>query len=98
MVLTFTNDELLPKTNNLVELFYKITFPRKEFIEQSKENEHNRLNNIKWMGKMSSKDTKKIWLTSDIFNSPLHLNEVSCRGDKSPAVTFISIGKWSLLI
>lgn len=51
MTLAFTNDELLPKTNNLVELFYKITFPRKEFIEQSKENEHNRLNNIKWTGK-----------------------------------------------
>ena len=51
MALAFTNDELLPKTNNSVELFYKITFPRKEFIEQSKENEHNRLNNIKWTGK-----------------------------------------------
>ena len=29
MALAFTNDELLPKTNNLVELFYKITFPEK---------------------------------------------------------------------
>ena len=52
--LAFTKDESLPKTNNLVELFYKITFPGKiKRIYRTIEGAMNRirLNNIKWMEK-----------------------------------------------
>ena len=52
--LAFTKDESLPKTNNLVELFYKITFPGKiKRIYRTVEGAMNRirLNNIKWMEK-----------------------------------------------
>ena len=50
--LAFTNDKSLPKTNNLVELFYKVTFPGKiKRIYRTLEGAMNRirLNNIKWM-------------------------------------------------
>ena len=50
--LAFTKDESLPKTNNLVELFYKVTFPGKiKRIYRTVEGAMNRirLNNIKWM-------------------------------------------------
>ena len=53
-VLAFTKDESLPKTNNLVELFYKVTFPGKiKRIYRTIEGAMNRirLNNIKWMEK-----------------------------------------------
>ena len=52
--LAFTKDESLPKTNNLVELFYKVTFPGKiKRIYRTVEGAMNRirLNNIKWMEK-----------------------------------------------
>ena len=52
--LAFTKDESLPKTNNLVELFYKVTFPGKiKRIYRTVEGAKNRirLNNIKWMEK-----------------------------------------------
>ena len=52
--LAFTEDESLPKTNNLVELFYKVTFPGKiKRIYRTVEGAMNRirLNNIKWMEK-----------------------------------------------
>ena len=52
--LAFTNDESLPKTNNLIELSYKITFPGKiKRIYRTVEGAMNRirLNNIKWMEK-----------------------------------------------
>ena len=48
----FVNDDNIPKTNNLIELFYKITFPEKiKRIYRTYEGAMNRirLNNIRWM-------------------------------------------------
>lgn len=48
----FTQDKSIPKTNNLVELFYKVTFPGKiKRIYRTLEGVQNRirLNNIRWM-------------------------------------------------
>ena len=48
----FVNDGNIPKTNNLIELFYKVTFPEKiKRIYRTYEGAMNRiqLNNIRWM-------------------------------------------------
>ena len=48
----FVNDNNIPKTNNLVELFYRVTFPGKiKRIFRTYEGAMNRirLNNIRWM-------------------------------------------------
>ena len=48
----FVNDSNIPKTNNLIELFYKVTFPGKiKRIYRTYEGAMNRirLNNIRWM-------------------------------------------------
>ena len=50
--LEFTKDKSIPKTNNLVELFYKVTFPGKiKRIYRTIEGVENRIrmNNIRWM-------------------------------------------------
>ena len=50
--LEFTKDPSIPKTNNLVELFYKVTFPGKiKRIYRTVEGVENRIrmNNIRWM-------------------------------------------------
>lgn len=50
--LEFTKDKNIPKTNNLIELFYKVTFPGKiKRIYRTLEGAMNRirLNNIRWM-------------------------------------------------
>ena len=50
--LEFTEDPSIPKTNNLVELFYKVTFPGKiKRIYRTVEGAINRIrmNNIRWM-------------------------------------------------
>ena len=50
--LEFTQDKYIPKTNNLVELFYKVTFPGKiKRIYRTIEGVENRIrmNNIRWM-------------------------------------------------
>ena len=50
--LEFTQDKYIPKTNNLVELFYKVTFPGKiKRIFRTIEGVENRIrmNNIRWM-------------------------------------------------
>ena len=50
--LEFTEDPSIPKTNNLVELFYKVTFPGKiKRIYRTVEGAMNRIrmNNIRWM-------------------------------------------------
>lgn len=50
--LEFTQDKYIPKTNNLVELFYKVTFPGKiKRIYRTIEGVENRIrmNNIHWM-------------------------------------------------
>ena len=48
----FVNDGNIPKTNNLIELFFKVTFPGKiKRIYRTYEEAMNRirLNNIRWM-------------------------------------------------
>lgn len=48
----FVNDGNIPKTNNLIELFFKVTFPGKiKRIYRTYEGAMNRirLNNIRWM-------------------------------------------------
>ena len=48
----YVNDNDIPKTNNLVELFYKVTFPGKiKRIYRTYEGAMNkiRLNNLRWM-------------------------------------------------
>ena len=50
--LAFTQDPSIPKTNNLVELFYKVTFPGKiKRIYRTLEGAQNRIrmNNLRWM-------------------------------------------------
>ena len=50
--LQFTKDKSIPKTNNLIELFYKVTFPGKiKRIYRTLEGAQNRIrmNNIRWM-------------------------------------------------
>ena len=50
--LAFTKDASIPKTNNLIELFYKVTFPGKiKRIYRTIEGVENRIrmNNIRWM-------------------------------------------------
>ena len=50
--LEFTQDKYIPKTNNLIELFYKVTFPGKiKRIYRTIEGVENRIrmNNIRWM-------------------------------------------------
>ena len=50
--LEFTQDKYIPKTNNLVELFYKVTFPGKikRIFRTIKGVENKiRMNNIRWM-------------------------------------------------
>ena len=50
--LAFTKDPSIPKTNNLIELFYKVTFPGKiKRIYRTVEGVENkiRMNNIRWM-------------------------------------------------
>ena len=48
----FVNDNKIPKTNNLVELFYRVTFPGKiKRVFRTYEGAMNRirLNNIRWL-------------------------------------------------
>ena len=50
--MAFTKDPSIPKTNNLIELFYKVTFPGKiKRIYRTVEGVENkiRMNNIRWM-------------------------------------------------